>query len=210
MWCGTISFVGTLVLLFEIDNKPLKNWIITNADITPNALVSVLSTVTKTAILLPIAEGISQLEWTYFQQRPHRLADLQMFDEASRGPWGAVILMLRVRTGAVVATIGAILTLLTLAMDRFSQQVLSYPLRTVAANNMTATISRSDILWNGIGNGHKGERSLFTDTSRLKVGLTIQSLGSFGARCVHDKRTGRSLLSHKQLQLASIPDVGNL
>ena len=51
--------------------------------------------------------------------------DLQIFDDASRGPLGAISLIVRIRWGATIASFGALLTILALAQDAFYQQIYS-------------------------------------------------------------------------------------
>lgn len=41
-------------------------------------------------------EGIGQLKWQWFKTS-HPLYDLQKYDEASRGPWGALKLLRSIR-----------------------------------------------------------------------------------------------------------------
>ncbi|KAF7194830.1 hypothetical protein HII31_03851 [Pseudocercospora fuligena] len=83
-------------------------------------------TLAKSAMLLIVAEGISQLKWVYFREQSRRLYDMLHFDNASRGPWGAAELMWSVRWHAVIASIGAFITIVALAMDPFTQQVIAY------------------------------------------------------------------------------------
>jgi hypothetical protein len=64
--------------------------------ITLNTFIAFFSTISKAAFMLPIAEAISQCKWNWFRQdRP--LSDFETFDEASRGFWGSVTLLFRVR-----------------------------------------------------------------------------------------------------------------
>jgi hypothetical protein len=51
--------------------------------------------------------------------------DLQTFDDASRGPLGAISLIVRIRWGATIASFGALLTILALGQDAFYQQIYS-------------------------------------------------------------------------------------
>lgn len=129
-----------LAILIGVNGKPLASWKIVNVQLTPNTLVSIFSTLAKSSILLLIAEGISQLKWTFFEQCAHRVFDLQIFDDASRGPLGALQFLCRMRFKAVIASFGALLTILALAVDPFTQQILSYPAITVDATNLTASI----------------------------------------------------------------------
>jgi hypothetical protein len=43
---------------------------------------------------MPVGEGISQLKFLWFR-RIRTLADLDDFDEASRGPWGSFWFMIQ-------------------------------------------------------------------------------------------------------------------
>ena len=95
---------------------------------------------------MPVAQGISQLKWTYFQQRPHRLAELQVFDDASRGPLGSLQLLWKIRWKAVVASLGALVCVLALATEPFTQQILSYPTLMTAMANVSAEIGSNRFL----------------------------------------------------------------
>jgi hypothetical protein len=109
--------VASVVVLWKrIDGKPRSSWTL---PLAPNTLIAIFSTLSKSAILLVVTSCISQLKWIYFGQRGHRLMDLQTFDDASRGPLGAVSLILRIRWGATIASFGALLTILLLAQDAF-------------------------------------------------------------------------------------------
>jgi hypothetical protein len=134
----SILCFGSIVgLQLAIDGKPYGKWRIANFNITPNALLSILSAFYKSSLLLLIAEGTGQLKWVYFQQRPHRLLDLQIFDEASRGPLGALRLILSVRMKATIAALGAVVTILVIAVDPFTQLILSFPTSMMSASNAT-------------------------------------------------------------------------
>lgn len=126
---------ANLAILLTINGKPLRSWEVASVSITPNTLISIFSTLAKSSMLLPITEGIGQLKWTFFYQQPHRLRLLQTFDDASRGPLGALDLLWKVNVGAIAASCGAILTVLSLAFDPFTQQILAYPTNVVQAHN---------------------------------------------------------------------------
>ena len=134
--------LAIIAILSYLDGKPLDHW--TLSLISPNALVSVFATMSKSAMLLTITEAISQLKWIYFQQRARRLLDFQIFDGASRGPLGAVRLLWTVKLQAILATLAALVTVFALAMGPFTQQVLSFPTRT-ANSGQIALISKADI-----------------------------------------------------------------
>ncbi|KAF9741584.1 hypothetical protein PMIN02_004195 [Paraphaeosphaeria minitans] len=128
------------VLCVYQDQKLPKHWAM---NITLNAYISILSRAASAALMLPISEGIGQLKWSWFQGQSKKMSDFEMFDNASRGPWGSLILLFRTR-GRTLAALGAVVTVFTMAMDPFFQQVVRYPQRTVleAQNSSIAVAFR--------------------------------------------------------------------
>ncbi|CAI6323215.1 unnamed protein product [Periconia digitata] len=87
---------------------------------------TVLSKIASAALLLPVSEAIGQLKWNWFNgQKSKELWDFEIFDKASRGVWGSILLLFRTR-GRSLAALGALLTLLLIANDTFFQQVINY------------------------------------------------------------------------------------
>lgn len=109
-----------MVILFSMDGKPLARW--RYRFIQPNSLVAIFSTLAKSSLLFPIAECLGQLKWSYFE-KPRPISHLQRFDSASRGPWGAVLLLWEVKGRAIVASLGAVVTVMLLVFEPFAQQV---------------------------------------------------------------------------------------
>lgn len=116
----SIVCVATIVAVFlHFDGKPLSAW---HSALGPNTVISILANVAKPPMLLPVAECTSQTKWLQFQKaRPLKL--VQLLDDASRGPHGAVQPPFPVE--AMTAWFGAITTLAALGFDPFVQQVLS-------------------------------------------------------------------------------------
>lgn len=54
---------------------------------------------------------------------------MQAFDDASRGPWGAAILLWKAKSTAILANAGAAVVLLCLAFEPFTQQMLKFSIR---------------------------------------------------------------------------------
>lgn len=75
--------IALIALLATYDAKPVFNW----HNITLNALVSILSTGNKVAILMAIEEALSQWKWILFWHEPRFLTDFERLNSASRGPW---------------------------------------------------------------------------------------------------------------------------
>ncbi|KAJ2993362.1 hypothetical protein NUW58_g1862 [Xylaria curta] len=122
------STVGLVVLLAKIDNTPRRSWSLL---IQPNSFIAVLTTISKAALLVPAASSLSQLKWRHFESAPRKLADLQLFDGASRGPWGSLIFLFRISNHlkALIAVGFSLLTILSLGLDIFTQQLLAFPIR---------------------------------------------------------------------------------
>ncbi|KAJ3565318.1 hypothetical protein NPX13_g7551 [Xylaria arbuscula] len=101
--------------------------------ITLNAIISTLTTFSKSFLLVAVAGAISQLKWRWFQSvEGRRVIDTQLFDDASRGPWGSLILLATPSRWSL-ASMGAVVTILALAFEPFTQQVTTYPVRQAVA-----------------------------------------------------------------------------
>ncbi|KAH7032197.1 hypothetical protein B0J12DRAFT_582831 [Macrophomina phaseolina] len=145
---SAVALVVLIVTLFLADDRPLPHW---PMRITLNSFVSILGTIMKAAMVVPIAEGISQLKWLWFK-KAGVLKDIQTFDEASRGMWGSLKLLLSTK-GVHLAKLGAFLSVFSLAMDPFIQQVITYPSRLVLSGvNSTAPVATAynDYSWGQI------------------------------------------------------------
>ncbi|KAL9109886.1 MAG: hypothetical protein Q9187_008116 [Circinaria calcarea] len=116
---GAAALITVVVILQKYDGKSLSSW---TFPITPNSMISLFATISKAALLLPVAEGLGQLKWIWFR-KPRPLADIAIFDSASRGPLGALQLVLK---GRPLSTLGALLVITALAVDPFVQQVITY------------------------------------------------------------------------------------
>lgn len=99
-------------------------------NITLNAYIAILSRVASASLMLPVSEAIGQLKWSWFQGRSKKMWDFELFDNASRGPWGSFMLLVRTK-GTTLAALGAAITIFVMAMDPFFQQVVRYPQVTV-------------------------------------------------------------------------------
>ncbi|KAH7396715.1 hypothetical protein DE146DRAFT_47411 [Phaeosphaeria sp. MPI-PUGE-AT-0046c] len=88
---------------------------------------NVLGKVASAALIVPTSEALGQLKWNWFHDS-RAMWDFEIFDKASRGPWGAVMLLFRTR-GRSLAALGALLIVLLLAIDTFFQQVTNLPTR---------------------------------------------------------------------------------
>jgi hypothetical protein len=90
-------------------------------------ITNILGKVTTAALIIPTTEALGQLKWNWFN-RSNAIWDFEIFDKATRGPWGAVMLLYRTK-GRSLASLGAIIILLLLAIDSFLQQTIDLPER---------------------------------------------------------------------------------
>jgi hypothetical protein len=92
--CETIAMVFSLGCIVTIaftvgayNGEPLPSL---PSDVTLNALISILSTAARATLFFVVSSSIGQLKWCWLARRGTRLQDIQVMDEASRGPLGAI------------------------------------------------------------------------------------------------------------------------
>jgi hypothetical protein len=133
-----VSFLAIIITLRVFDGKPLPE---IPFGITLNTIASLLGTAVKTTLLLVVSSALSQLKWLWFYEKERRLQDLQVYDEASRGPWGAMVLL---RTSKFsLASIGALIVLFLLGFDPFIQQLIATPVRYNLKDENSTAIPRT-------------------------------------------------------------------
>jgi hypothetical protein len=80
------AMVSLIGVLYSYDNRVVQTL---SLGITLNGLVAILSTICRTALMIPVAAGLSQGKWLWFSLKREgsgrRLLDLETFDSASRG-----------------------------------------------------------------------------------------------------------------------------
>ena len=112
--------------------------------LTLNAIVSVLATAFQSSLINAVAGAISQLKWCHYT-RKRKLLDIQDFDDASRGPWGSIVMHLNWKYWRSLASTGALITLLALAYGLFVQQILKYPVRQTQSRSDAAVVQKVSI-----------------------------------------------------------------
>ncbi|CAG5185822.1 uncharacterized protein ALTATR162_LOCUS11412 [Alternaria atra] len=139
-WTVSFACVAAIIgVLWYYDGKRQPEYLVTG--ITLNAYVSVFAAVSKAALILPVSEAIGQLKWVWFQEEA-ALWDFQSYDAASRGPWGAAMLLIKTRCRHLVS-LGALVTVLALAFEPFFQQIVAYPERMTATQQGITWAARS-------------------------------------------------------------------
>lgn len=90
-----ITLFAIIVILRKYDDRSLSTF---SQKVPLNFVVSTLATVSKSSLLLTVASALGQFKWLWVSSKQRRLQDLQVFDEASRGPWGASRLLISKRS----------------------------------------------------------------------------------------------------------------
>jgi len=154
-------------VLAAINGKPESEW---GFVVSPNTVISIFATVAKTALLYPVAQGLGQLKWIYFR-RPRPLIELEDFDLATRGLFGAVQLLCRIIFRAKVAALGSFIILTALTFDPFLQQTIIRSLEDVPVNGSAPALARYASVWND------------TPTDPMGHYTVVDSYGNFGLYC---------------------------
>lgn len=85
-----IALLTIIIILYKYDDHALPRL---PYNVPLNFVVSTLATVSKSSLLLAVASALGQFKWLWMSSKQRRLQDLQIFDEASRGPLGAAKLL---------------------------------------------------------------------------------------------------------------------
>jgi hypothetical protein len=107
---SALCMASILGLLSFFDGKEIPQWPL---GLTLNGFISVFSGLAKASLLLPTAEALGQLKWVclypycfqslanryqnWFSQGTRTLLDFEVLDSASRGPWGSLLLLGRMK-----------------------------------------------------------------------------------------------------------------
>lgn len=134
-----LMLAAIVILLATRRGKPLPSW---PSILGINSLVAIFSSVFKVALLFPVGEGVSEIKWWWFAN-PKPVSDFDRFDSASRGPWGALKLLIK-HPMNLFSSLGAAIIILSLAVDPFTQQVLRFYNCSTAINGYTATVARTN------------------------------------------------------------------
>ncbi|PLN76120.1 hypothetical protein BDW42DRAFT_26799 [Aspergillus taichungensis] len=126
--------IGIAVIFWYMDDKPLSAW---RGHVSLNSTIAILTTSCTAVLMHGVSAFIGQSKWLHFKDKPRKLTDFEVYDEASRGPWGSIQLLTTVKWN--LATIGAVITILRLAFEPFTQQVVLIEPRDIISTAKTAT-----------------------------------------------------------------------
>jgi hypothetical protein len=135
---SAVCMAAVIGVLIHLKDEPLTKWTLAEkTGLTLNAYISILSKMAGAALILPVSEALGQLKWSWFLEHSKQMWDFEIFDNASRGPWGSLLLLIRTKMRALAA-VGALIMLCSLALDPFFQQVVDFPDRWALQNTFSA------------------------------------------------------------------------
>ena len=124
-------------------------------------------------MLVAVAESISQLKWLHFYKKAAPLDRFQDFDDASRGPWGGVTLLWSTNFKAILASLGAIITICGLAIEPMAQQVIDFPSRNITLTNETASLGIATTYYSNAFQGSGDSNGDFDTTGVIGSSLAL-------------------------------------
>ena len=89
-----VTFCAICMVLYNFDCRPSPTL---PYALPLSSLVSFLATISKSFLFVAIASSTDQFKWLWFSGKNRRLEDMQVYDEASRGPWGSLMLLISTR-----------------------------------------------------------------------------------------------------------------
>ncbi|KAI8946749.1 hypothetical protein F4801DRAFT_42180 [Xylaria longipes] len=135
----SLGAVGSIMgVLAKFNGHALPEW---PYYITLNAIIAVLVAVITAAMNVSLQNCMSQLKWIRFKKTRAPLSDMEAFDDASRGTWGAFKLLFTSR-GGWLGSFGATVSIIGLLLGPFAQQIATYQTREVESLE-GASVSRA-------------------------------------------------------------------
>ncbi|KAI0505195.1 hypothetical protein F5B22DRAFT_651933 [Xylaria bambusicola] len=101
------SFAASITLLAVYHGRRVDSW---NAPFTLNTFISILAQTARTSLAFGVGSCLGQAKWNVFSTRSGNLALFEAFDEASKGPWGSLSLLYRLRSWSLVIVGASVIT----------------------------------------------------------------------------------------------------
>jgi hypothetical protein len=97
-WIASLfCFIAIIIVLKVFEGQSLPRLPL---NISLNAIVGLLATFGEILLMVPVASAIGQIKWLHaLKKRP--MNEFRLLDDASRGPWGGFVLLVRTRRGSV-------------------------------------------------------------------------------------------------------------
>ncbi|KAK4123833.1 hypothetical protein N657DRAFT_656169 [Parathielavia appendiculata] len=126
---GCMISIVTILLAYQ--DRPQSDW--HGGFLSITATIAIFSTGANMAAALALGACLSQYKWLHFRKSPRKLTDLDLIEEAGRGPLGSLVLLAKRPLG--LASVGAVVVLLSSMFDVFVQQTVTFESRDVAKDS---------------------------------------------------------------------------
>jgi hypothetical protein len=83
-YLSVICLIAIFLVLWTYDQQRTPKFAY---GLTLNTIISLLSAATKSPLILAVGECIGQLRWIRSKKTSNPIAQIQAYDDASRGPW---------------------------------------------------------------------------------------------------------------------------
>ncbi|KAK8129028.1 hypothetical protein PG984_010136 [Apiospora sp. TS-2023a] len=170
-----LSSLAIILLMVFADGHPLDSF-----KIPLPLVIAGLGATTRGSLAFAIGACLAQGKWNWLRQRSDNVVSFKKFDEASRGPMGALYLVfwLHLRHWA---TLGALVTVLLLAFDPLLQGAISHIGQLVDTPNLPApTIPYGSRLDAGTyaPSGNAGTHGIYVDANETKNRISLEEFAS--------------------------------
>ncbi|KAB8067630.1 hypothetical protein BDV29DRAFT_163164 [Aspergillus leporis] len=150
----SLGITITIACIFwYMDNKPMSDW---SGPISLSATIAILTTAYSAAVMHGVSQFIGQLKWRCFKVGPQKLSNFEVFDAATRGVWGSILLLTTLKWN--LATIGALITILRLTYAPFTQQVVLLEERDIVSPDPSAAFGYSHQYYRELVGGMSNSR----------------------------------------------------
>jgi hypothetical protein len=95
-WIASLLFFVAIIIVLKVfEGRSLPNLPL---NVSLNAIVGLLATFGEILFMVPVASAIGQIKWfRALKKRP--MDEFRLVDEASRGPWGGFLLLVKTKGG---------------------------------------------------------------------------------------------------------------
>lgn len=111
-----LSMIAIGILLARYNDQPIFDW----NGVTLNAIIAVLSVMSKATLAYTLSECLGQVKWIWFSSQQRPLSDIDLIDGESRGPLGC-FKILKQPIACSFISMGAIIVILSVVIDPFVQ-----------------------------------------------------------------------------------------
>ncbi|KAF8245682.1 hypothetical protein K440DRAFT_633323 [Wilcoxina mikolae CBS 423.85] len=106
--------------------------------LTLNAMFSLLSTLSRSCLVIPLDEALGQLMWLVFtKEQGRRLAEAKLYNAASRGRLTSALKLILRKRGRGITSLGCGLMVLGIGLGFAQQQLITYPRKMVTTDDPT-------------------------------------------------------------------------